>query len=199
MASAVKANDAIGHSLLPHKLDPGHNSFSVAMWFKYSAIDGNKLLIGKSSSGPNNMQYGGWEIRAEGTKLEMQISYRDRLMHTSWALIEEENALSEDTWHHVAMVIDRENNELRGYLDGVALETQALPVGGGPIMAAMNSSGYGGGSPFRVGGHAAVDCVDAAIEGDPQVCSIREGQAFDEVKVYHKALTAQQVTDLFVE
>ncbi|MBL4882842.1 MAG: cadherin-like domain-containing protein [Oleispira sp.] len=197
MASAVKANDAIGHSLLPHKLDPGHNSFTAAMWFKYSTIDGDKLLIGKSANGPNNMQYGGWEIRSEGTKLAMQVSYRDRLMHDSEAIAEQEDALIDGAWHHVVMVIDRENNELRGYLDGLALTTQGiLPVGGGPIMAAMNSSGYGGGSPFRVGGHSSVVCVG---EGDAKVCTVTEGQAFDTVKVFHKALTELEVTVLYAE
>lgn len=199
MASAEKANDALGHSLLPHKLDPGHKSFSAAMWFKYSNIEGNKHLIGKSASGANNMQYGGWEIRSEGNKLEMQVSFRDRLMQTNWALIEQEAALTDGSWHHVAMVIDRENGELKGYLDGAALTTVSLPEGQGPITAAMNSSGYGGGSPFRVGGHAGVDCVDGANEGDAQVCTVRDGQSFDSVKLYHKALTEAEVLALFNE
>lgn len=200
MASAVKANDAIGHSLLPHKLDPGHNSFTAAMWFKYSEISGNKLLIGKSSSAANNMQYGGWEIRAEEAKLEMQVSYRDRLMQTSSVTAQQEDALVDGAWHHVVMVIDRENNELRGYLDGIALTTQGtLPLGDGAIMAAMNSSGYGGGSPFRVGGHSSVVCVDAAVEGDPQVCTVADGQAFDNVKLFHKALTEIEVAALYAE
>jgi chitodextrinase len=200
MASAVKANDAIGHLLLPHKLDPGHKSFTASMWFKYSAIAGNKLLMGKSSSGPNNMQYGGWEIRSEGNRLEMQVSYRDRLMRNNAAVIEQADALVDGQWHHVAMVIDRENNELRGYLDGTALTTQGtLPLGSGPITAAMNNSGYGGGSPFRVGGHTSVVCVAAAVEGDPQVCTVTDDQAFDTVKLYHRALTEAEILSLFTE
>lgn len=200
IASDEEADDGIGHSLLPHKLDPGHNSFTAALWFKYSAIEGKKLLMGKSSAVPNNMQYGGWEIRTDGSSLEMQASYRDRLMKNNVAQIAQENALVDGSWHHAVMVIDRENNQLRGYLDGIALPTQAdLPIGSGPIMAAMNSTSYGGGSPFRIGGHAGLACVNAAVEGDPQVCSMRDGQAFDNVKLYHKALTAQEVTALFAE
>ena len=200
MASAEKANDAIGHALLPHKLDPGHKSFTAAMWFKYSQIEGNKLLIGKSASGPNNMQYGGWEIRSEGSRLEMQVSYRNRLMRNNVAVLEQSEALVDGNWHHVAMVVDRENNQLRGYLDGSPLSNQAdLPVGDGAIAAAMNSSGYGGGSPFRVGGHTSVVCVDAVVETDPQVCTVTEGQAFDNIKLYHKALTEAEVVNLFTE
>ena len=200
MASAEKANDAIGHSLLPHKLDPGHKSFTASMWFKYSQIEGDKMLIGKSASGPNNMQYGGWEIRSEGSRLEMQISFRDRLMQNNAVTIEQADVLVDGQWHHVAMVIDRDNNELRGYLDGTALTNQGtLPQGTGPITAAMNSSGYGGGSPFRVGGHASVVCVAAAVESDPQVCTVTDGQAFDTVKLYHRALTEVEVQGLFAE
>jgi len=200
MASAVKANDAIGHALLPHKLDPGHKSFTASLWFKYSQIEGDKMLIGKSSSGPNNMQYGGWEIRSEGSRLEMQVSYRDRLMQNNAAIIAQADALVDGQWHHVAMVIDRENNQLRGYLDGTALITQGtLPQGTGPITAAMNSSGYGGGSPFRVGGHTSVVCVAAAVEDDPQVCTVTDDQAFDTVKLYHRALTEAEVLSLFTE
>lgn len=200
MASAAKANDAIGHLLLPHKLDPGHKSFTASMWFKYSQIDGDKLLMGKSSSGPNNMQYGGWEIRSEGTRLEMQVSYRDRLMQNNVAVIEQADALVDGQWHHVAMVIDRENNQLKGYLDGTPFINQAdLPLGNGAIMAAMNDSGYGGGSPFRVGGHTSVVCVAAAAEGEPEVCTVTENQAFDAVKLYHHALTEAEVLSIFAE
>lgn len=198
MASADKSADAIGHSLLPHKLDPGHKSFTAAMWFKYSSIEGNKLLMGKSASGPNNMQYGGWEIRSEGNRLEMQVSFRDRIMQTNTAVVEQDDALIDGAWHHVVMVVDRENNQLRGYLDGLVLTSLVdLPVGEGPITAAMNSSGYGGGSPFRVGGHSAVDCVDAVVEGDPQVCTVLDGQAFDSVKLFHKALSEAEILVLF--
>lgn len=204
VASNKKANDAIGHLLLPHNLDPGHKSFTAAMWFKYSNISGNKLLIGKSSSGPNNMQYGGWEIRSEANNdsnwLKMQVNYRDRLMKDNKVVLTQKNALSDGAWHHVAMVIDRENNELRGYLDGTALKnTATLPVGNGPIMAAMNNPNYGGGSPFRVGGHTSLTCVDGVNEGDAATCNVTLGQAFDSVKLFNKSLTEAEVVALFNE
>ncbi len=202
MASAEKAPDALGHNLLPHKLDPGHKSFTASMWIKYNEIDGARLLIGKSSNGPNNMEYGGWEIRSHGSAVEMQVNFRDRLMVNNQAVIRADNALSNGVWHHLVMVIDRdgsgadERGELRGYLNGVAIaEPVALPQGAGPIMAAMNSSGYGGGSPFRMGGHAHLNCSG---EGDAKVCELAAGQAFDEVKIYHKALTDAEIQALSV-
>lgn len=194
MASAEKAEDALGHKLLPHKLDPGHKSFTATMRIRYNNLDGARLLMGKSSSGPNNMEYGGWEIRSNGSTVQMQVNFRDRLMITNHALISQENALTDGVWHHLAMVIDRENNELRGYVNGIALTTTAtLPQGAGPITAAMNNTSYGGGSPFRVGGHAQLTCSG---EGDAKTCELPQTQAFDDVKVYHKALTVGEIRAL---
>jgi len=200
MASAAKAEDALGHSLLPHKLDPGHKSFTASMWVKYNEISGARLLMGKSSNGPNNMEYGGWEIRSNGTAVEMQVNFRDRLMVNNQAVIRADNALSNGVWQHLVMVIDRdggsESGELRGYLNGVALaDPVAFPQGAGPIMAAMTSSGYGGGSPFRVGGHAHLNCSG---EGNAKVCELAAGQAFDDVKIYHKALSEAEIQALSV-
>ncbi|MGF1788494.1 PA14 domain-containing protein [Photobacterium swingsii] len=192
IASTKMENDALGHALLPHTLDPGHKSFSASMWFKMSKADGNKLLIGKSSAGPNNMQYGGWEIRSTTTGVEMQVSFRDRLMKDNKVIISKTATVDDEQWHHVVIVIDRENNKLQGYLDDVLFETNLL-ASHEPIMAAMNSSGYGGGSPFKVGGHTAVVCAENQTEN----CPITQAQAFDSVKVYHKALTAAEVSTLF--
>ncbi|WP_281222680.1 fibronectin type III domain-containing protein [Photobacterium sanguinicancri] len=192
IASTKMENDALGHALLPHTLDPGHKSFTASMWFKMGKTEGNKLLIGKSSSGPNNMQYGGWEIRSTATGVEMQVSFRDRLMKDNKVIISQAASIDDEQWHHVAMVIDRENNKLQGYLDNVMFEGDLL-ASQEPIMAAMNSSGYGGGSPFKVGGHTAVVCAENQTEN----CPITEVQAFDSVKVYHKALTENEIATLF--
>jgi hypothetical protein len=67
------------------------------------------------------------------------------------------------------------------------------------VTAAMNNSGYGGGSPFRVGGHTSVVCVAGAEEADPKECTVTDDQAFDTVKVYHRALTEAEVMSLFTE
>lgn len=197
LADKTAAPDALGHELLPHKLDPGHKSFTASLWFKYSDIIGDKLLTGKSSSGPKNMAYGGWEIRSHGSDLSMQVSYRDRLMVENAVTITQPNAIVDGVWHHVVMVVDRENRILRGYLDGTAFEQEGvLPESDAPIMAAMNTSGYGGGSPFKVGGHAAVSCTKGEAEDDLELCSVATDQAFDNIKIYHRALTEDESRDL---
>ena len=200
LASKVVADDPLGDSLLPHKLDPGHKSFTAAMWFKYTVTDGDKLLIGKSSKTPNNMNYGGWEIRASGQNLEIQVNFRDRFMYPNHVKIVQPAAIVDGSWHHVAIVIDRENQQLLGYIDGAPFDLQGdLPAGDSPIIAAMNTSGYGGGSPFKVGGHTSVTCEDGATSDDPKVCVSALEQAYDSVKIYHKALSEVDVSVLFME
>ncbi|SGZ03192.1 fibronectin type III domain-containing protein [Moritella viscosa] len=200
LAAKEMVNDPLGDSLLPHKLDPGHKSFTAAMWFKYSVTDGDKLLIGKSSKTPNNMNYGGWEIRASGHDLEIQVNFRDRFMYPNNVTITQPAAIVDGSWHHVAVVIDRENQLLLGYIDGAPFDLQGdLPMGNSPIIAAMNTSGYGGGSPFKVGGHTSVTCEDGATSADPKVCVSALEQAYDSVKIYHKALSAAEVSALLTE
>ena len=193
IASNVSANDALGHRLLPHSLDPGHNSFTASIWFQYSDITSNKLIMGKSSSGPGNMAYGGWEIRTEGNDLVMQVSYRDRLMANNAVVIRENAAIIDGSWHHAVIVVDRDLGTLKGYLDGQPFIIQGtLPQGNGPIMAAMNFTGYGGGSPFKLGGQTAEICDEAGV------CTPKAGQAVDKVRVYHRALTELEVNSLFI-
>jgi len=200
LAPKEMTNDPLGDRLLEHKLDPGHKSFTAAMWFKYTVTDGDKLLIGKSSKTPNNMNYGGWEIRASGQDLEIQVNFRDRFMYPNNVTIVQPDAIVDGSWHHVAVVIDRENKQLLGYIDGAPFDLQGdLPMGNSPITAAMNTSGYGGGSPFKVGGHTRVTCEDGATSADPKICVSALEQAYDSVKIYHKALSAQDVRSLFTE
>ena len=200
LAPKTMADDPLGDRLLTHKLDPGHKSFTAAMWFKYTVTDGDKLLIGKSSKTPNNMNYGGWEIRASGHDLEIQVNFRDRFMYPNNVTITQPDAIVDGSWHHVAVVIDRENQQLLGYIDGAPFDLQGdLPMGNSPIIAAMNTSGYGGGSPFKVGGHTSVTCEDGTTSADPKICVSALEQAYDSVKIYHKALSAQDVRSLFTE
>lgn len=195
IASKVGAKDALGHNLLPHTLEPGHKSFTASIWFQYSGITGNKLIMGKSSSSANYMSYGGWEIRTEGDDLVMQINYRNRLLKSNAVAIRQNDSIIDGNWHHAVIVVDQENGELRGYLDGQAFTTQGtLLAEGGPILAAMNFTSYGGGSPFKVGGH-----VQAVCDAEGANCAIPAGQAYDNVRVYHRALSETEVETLFQE
>lgn len=193
IASKEGVKDAVGHKLLPHKLEPGHNSFSASIWFKYSDIAGKKLIMGKSNTTAARMGYGGWEIRSEENSLVMQVTFRDRLMKNNAFTIKQEEAIADGNWHHAVVVIDRDAQLLTGYIDG-QLMTQAvtLPNTYSPILSAMNYTRYGGGTPFRIGDHTKKVCDEEGKD-----CTAPEGQSYDNAQIFHKALTAQEVKALY--
>lgn len=192
IASKEGVNDAIGQKLLPHTLEPGHKSFTASIWFQYSGIDGNKLIVGKASSGAGNMSYGGWQIRTEGDDLVMQITYRNRLLKSNSVTIRQDNSIIDGQWHHAVMVVDQENGMLRGYLDGHPFDVQGtLLADGGPILAAMNFTHYGGGTPFKVGGFTEPVC-----DSNGENCATPAGNVYDSVRVYHRALSETEVQNL---
>lgn len=193
IASKVGAKDAVGHKLLPHKLEPGHNSFSASIWFKHSDVAGTKLIMGKSNTTPGRMDYGGWEIRSGGNALAMQVTFRDRLMKTNGFTIKQEDVITDGAWHHAVMIIDRDAQLLTGYIDGQLMtQSTVLPNTHSPVIAAMNYTRYGGGTPFRIGDHTKKVCDE---EG--KNCIPPEGQSYDNTQIFHKALTAQEVQVLY--
>jgi len=50
-----------------------------------------------------------------------------------------------------------------------------------------------------VGGHTSVTCEDGATSADPKVCVSALEQAYDSVKIYHKALSVAEVSALLTE
>lgn len=205
--SADFQDNLLGDAVLPHIFDPGHESFTASVWFKYSAIgddlmtilrDGDpqdkRVIVGKGTRGNEtvdpysrpNLDAGGWEIRAEGTDLVMEVGVRDRFAKQHRFEIRDDEAIVDGRWHHAVIVIDRENQTLRGYLDGVELmDAAALPGNGAPIIAAMTDAGYSaGGSPLLVGDHTREPTGQSA---------------WDSLRVYHEALSASDVRALFRE
>ena len=181
-----KVKDAIGDTLLEHTFDPGQQSFTASLWFKYSNPTGTTLLMGKSNTQAKTMIYGGWEVRAEGQDLVLEVRFRDRLIQNNTVNIRRAGAIADNNWYQVVMVIDREENKLKGFLNGELFDSIELPASDAPIMAAKSYSSYSGGSSFKVGGHTE-SCEDGVS------CE----QAFDNVRVYHRALNDAEVRNLY--
>ncbi len=188
------SKDALGHQLHSHALDPGQKSFTVTGWVKVTGDGNSYLLLGKSSSRANYLRYGGFEICTEGESgldLTFQVNFRSRLMHTNAYSFTQTDALTSGSWHHIALVIDRENQRMSGYVDGVEAGQTTLPASNSPIMAAMNNSGYGGGSPFIAGLHAKPLCQ--TDNEDNETCELAQNQAIGEIALYHRALSEQEI------
>lgn len=112
-------------------------------------------------------------------------------MHTNAYSFTQTDALTSGSWHHIALVIDCKNQRMSGYVDGVEAVETTLPASNSPIMAAMNNSSYGGGSPFIAGLHAKPLCQ--TDNEDNKTCELTQNKAIGEIALYHRALSEQEI------
>jgi len=173
-------------------LDPDSSDFTVCMWIKatdtqpYSTGTGYPCAKGNMSSGLE-----GYSILVTDSghasspntvyvRCNASDSTAQRASQTIGQDITTDNA-----WHHIALVIDRSDNQIRGYLDGTNTGWNA--GGGGP--ADDDITGFG-----------AINCSDNLRFGEG-----REGGTFagfdgyiDECIIFKGiALTEAQITDIY--
>ena len=98
-----------GHINYGNILDPDRGSFTVSMWIKPLSLEGERRQFLISKRGLN----WGWSIMSIGNDIMFRTGGKD----DGQVWIGKKNGLTTD-WHHVVMVIDRQTNKLKGYLDG---------------------------------------------------------------------------------
>ncbi|MBI9015857.1 MAG: FecR domain-containing protein [Phycisphaerae bacterium] len=96
-------------------LDPGRDSYSVALWFNVDKLDSkfDQVLATKRSFKGGG--YPGWTIFVNRDSLFIRTGDGDDARSHVW--IKNLHCMTAG-WHQVVMVIDREDNVLRGYFDG---------------------------------------------------------------------------------
>ncbi|MBI9019466.1 MAG: FecR domain-containing protein [Phycisphaerae bacterium] len=119
--SALRFSSAKDNIMFGDVLDPGKESYTVSIWFKVDSIDSNldQVLATKRSTEyykeENDIGYPGWTIFTN--RDSMFIRTGDGAERRSHVWIKKLHCLSVG-WHQVVMVIDRNENILRGYFDG---------------------------------------------------------------------------------
>ena len=110
-------NDYVSVADTP-ELNPGFGSFTVAGWMKVQEEtgDGDQALIGKGTHsniwGLRVKDDPNWAVRGgmqNQTPAPTQSTYNDAGSGID---------LEDDAWHHLAMVVDRDNNTQSYYIDG---------------------------------------------------------------------------------
>jgi len=96
----------------------------VSLWFKPQRISGVQFLASKWNASSSDV---GWSIWLDGDDLQVRGQQvgggeNDRFGQRV------SDAIQADQWYHVAMVIDRQSNTIRGYLNG---SNQGWQTGGG--------------------------------------------------------------------
>ncbi len=95
-------------------LDPGPDGYTVSLWFNPDTTSGARFLAGKGNPGSGDV---GWSIWTDGSTLHVRGQQNgggggDRFGQFI------PGEVTAGQWHHVALVLDRENDTIRGYLNG---------------------------------------------------------------------------------
>lgn len=174
-------------------LDFGNDSFSIALWVKYT--DGTfpegqtgRRIISKGNYGFN----AGYTIALEGTG-QLYAGIGATQGGASQALFFHTAAEYNDgKWHHVTAVFDRQNSAARIYVDGVAQELAKESNTGGTIDPA---------EPTMID-HPDLSFLSATNTETPLTVSSHMGVSdffkggVDDVRFYRKALEGPEVEAL---
>lgn len=179
--------------------------FSVNLWVKLAGTDSDPVIIGNSDWGsggnpgwllctddgheyaPGNGTDNGWQInlagdpKADGNRMDWKAAQTTP----------QAPALSDDIWHMATIVLDQANKKLTVYIDGAEFGDSSNPSSfdlstlTGPLYDVANDY------PVTIwedgtGAYNAGDDRRAAMTG-----------LMDELKIYNKALTVDEITALF--
>ncbi|HEY0408211.1 MAG TPA: LamG domain-containing protein, partial [Pyrinomonadaceae bacterium] len=170
----------------------GSSSFTVEGWVKTDALGRSYTLFGKEDFyggyyGPPEYAIritpsGGLRALAYDTsqrqwKAEMPGRLYDATTG-NWQI-----TINDGQWHYIVMTVDRVNNKMSLYADGVERASATMPAGFGAL--------YDSGQQFRIGKYAVYD--EATFGGAEEFPG-----ALDEVRVLNFARTAAQVQDTWL-
>jgi hypothetical protein len=167
----------------------GSNNFTVECWFKTGVLGQTYTIVGKEDF------YGGYygppeyaiRLSPNGTlrALVYDSSQRQWKAEASGTAVDPNTgqrrlAVNDGLWHHVSMVVDRTNNLLHLYADGVEQASEPMPSGFGAL--------YNSGQPLHVGHYAPYD--GQTYGGGAEFPGV-----IDEVRIVNYARIAAQMSD----
>jgi hypothetical protein len=102
------------HAAASNEFDPVDGSFSAAFWFRSSDLSGQIPLLGKRYENDTNGV--GYRVYADSSGILLKIGEWHYNQNAKQVTID--TALTQDTWYHVAFVIDRSNDTASLFLNG---------------------------------------------------------------------------------
>ena len=154
----------------PTELQFGDEDFSITSWFKMSTSQSNNL-VGKFEATGNQRSYSIWIDESGSGFAKFVISNNGQSGSGNTTVVTDNNSLSLNNWHFVAVVYDSTNNLAKISVDGNSFVTSSHS-GGAYSSSTAN---------FRI----------SNING-----LFFDGQ-IDAVSIYNFALSASQVTTLY--
>lgn len=122
-------------------------SFSVVMWFNFSTAQDWNRIVRERNPGPWGAGNDGWELQTQGTQVHWSLDDKAGNHQRNTY----DNA-GDGEWHHTAMIVDRDEENLITYLDGenekiidiasIESVTGGLPIViGGGVTGAVDEVG----------------------------------------------------------
>lgn len=156
-------------------LDPGTEDLSVSVWFDADPEGNAEFVVSK---GNPTSRVPGWSIWMERTNVHVRGQQLDATNDDRFGMFEPD---VEAGLHHVVLVLDRQQDVIRGYLDG---ELMSNPGGGGSQTDELiPDSEIISDSPMLVGRRAS--------DGAPLSGFV------DDLQIYTQALSAEDAAFLF--
>ena len=156
-------------------LDAGTEDFSVSVWFDADP-DGNAEFV--VSKGNPTSRVPGWSIWMERTNVHVRGQQLDASNDDRFGMFEPN---VDAGLHHVVLVLDRQEDVIRGYLDGQLMSSAG--GGGSQTDQLIPNSEIFSDSPMLVGRRA--------TDGAPLSGFV------DDLQIYTQALTAEDAAFLF--
>ncbi len=163
-------------------LDLGDSSFGFAFWMNHTSVNANDAVISKADGNPVQEGKTGWRVWTRKNGKGIVFHMADGTNNESKNIID--SNCSDDTWHHVALVYDNDNDILYGYYDGALdkVQTAAFNYGlGNNTMGAPDGSNV-----LRIGLNSFNLLSDYAGH-------------IDDVRIYTRNVTAEQVLQIYDE
>ena len=171
----------------PDGLDFGSESFSVACWFRAEKGDPGGCLVRKGS--PDH---------AAGFHLETDIDGRVEAGVRAASSVEALRfrtlrTVTDGSWHHVAVVINRQTAQAAIHIDGRICELEQAAGSGG----ALNDEGVV--LHFDQSRSRGGPCAPSPVELAPGMGTPGAPRCVEDIRIYRGALTAEAVKTLFHE
>lgn len=109
---------------VPGAFDPGTESYTLSFWFATPDVTTTQMLASKGNA---TSDVDGYSVFVEAGVLYVRGRQLATAADEDFAA--QYAALSVNEWHHLTLVIDRDDSQIRGYLNGS--EMGWLPGGGG--------------------------------------------------------------------
>jgi hypothetical protein len=158
--------------------NPGIESFSVSFWFKADSVAiAAQFLASKGNAGSGDV---GWSMWLANNSLHVRGQQVGGASGDRFGQVAA-GAVTANEWHHVVMVVDRESNVIRGYLNG---SNEGFVAGGGGAVVDTLVAG------------SSINNTLPLLLGRRSTTGAAFGGSIDDFAIWNRALTPAEVSQI---